>query len=118
MVEWVEVNPVPKVLGIHNSGGPRSLQTRVELGFKETRPWPGNAKFQFWHSFNITLQRKVAYAIYGSCIRNFVQRALWTLQGRKLRMQLSLAASSVLAPLHESFASNAFLSLSQALFNP
>ncbi|MED6175650.1 hypothetical protein PIB30_080413, partial [Stylosanthes scabra] len=29
MVEWVEVNPVPKVLGIYNSGGPRSLQTRV-----------------------------------------------------------------------------------------
>ncbi|MED6140047.1 hypothetical protein PIB30_089472 [Stylosanthes scabra] len=30
----------------------------------------------------------------------------------------TLAVSSILAPLHESFASNAFLSLSQALFNP
>ncbi|MED6115298.1 hypothetical protein PIB30_089138 [Stylosanthes scabra] len=44
----------------------------------------------------------------GSCLHNLiscVRNVAWT-------------TSSVLAPLHESFASNAFLSLSQALFNP
>ncbi|MED6126404.1 hypothetical protein PIB30_078013 [Stylosanthes scabra] len=60
----------------------------VELGFKEAEPWPGNATFQFWPSFNATLQRKVAYATYGSCVRNSVQRALWMLQRTKLHAQL------------------------------
>ncbi|MED6199972.1 hypothetical protein PIB30_080840 [Stylosanthes scabra] len=68
MVEWVEVNPVPKVLCIHNSGGPRSLQTRVELGFKKNRLWPENAK-----SLDAA-EEEVACATSGSRVRYLV----WT----------------------------------------
>ncbi|MED6198581.1 hypothetical protein PIB30_067768 [Stylosanthes scabra] len=67
----------------------------VELGFKEARPWVENAKFQFWPSFNVMQQRKVAYATLsrelpgccrgGSCMRNF-----GSCKVAKFRTQLSL----------------------------
>ncbi|MED6126615.1 hypothetical protein PIB30_080098 [Stylosanthes scabra] len=65
----------------------RGIQTRceiddgVKLGFKEARPWLGNLKFQFWPSFNVLQQRKVAYA-------TLFQKARRRLQGRKLHAQL------------------------------
>ncbi|MED6114414.1 hypothetical protein PIB30_080028, partial [Stylosanthes scabra] len=54
---------------------------KVELGFKEARPWPEIVKFQFWPSFNVLQQRKVAYG-------TLFQKARRRLQGRKLRAQL------------------------------
>ncbi|MED6225613.1 hypothetical protein PIB30_095354, partial [Stylosanthes scabra] len=72
----------------------------VELGFKEARPWPGNAKFQFWPSFKITLQHKVAYAIYGSYVRNSVQRALWKLAEEEVAYAYTTKSGQL--ALHES----------------
>ncbi|MED6129130.1 hypothetical protein PIB30_104881, partial [Stylosanthes scabra] len=114
----------------------------VELGFKEARPWPENAKFQFWPSFNVIMHRKVAYATLsrevpgccrgGSCVRNFencVHNLVWT-ESKSALFQCCVRSFAnnfasnfsgnflFLSPLHESFASNAFVNLSQAFFNP
>ncbi|MED6214512.1 hypothetical protein PIB30_103711, partial [Stylosanthes scabra] len=64
----------------------------VELGFKEARPWPENAKFQFWPSCNVILQRKLAIA-YAAPIATSLATFLAAsspgmLQGRKLHSNL------------------------------
>ncbi|MED6222559.1 hypothetical protein PIB30_065560 [Stylosanthes scabra] len=60
------------IVKVSNKGDkrPAPISRPVELGFKEARPWPGNVKFQFWPSFNVLQQRKVAYATLENWIRN------------------------------------------------
>ncbi|MED6208229.1 hypothetical protein PIB30_043144 [Stylosanthes scabra] len=85
---------------------------KVELGFKEAWTWLENVKFQFWPSFNELQQRKVAYATPECSSKASGEDVA------KVCAQLAESRILPFAPLHESFASNAFLSLSHAFLNP